>query len=213
VISALIFDFDGVIVNTEPIHHRAFQMVLEPEKMVFPWEDYVSMYIGFDDRAAFRARYKNSGKKLDERKLAELLAKKAATFQKLVQVAGVKPYDGVVELIARAREKHVPVALCSGALQSDILPVLKSIGLSDAFSFIVTADDVAESKPDPTCYRIVVSKLGIEARAGLAIEDTPAGIQSAKGAGLKVVAVTNSHGRQKLFGADRIVNSLAGFKL
>lgn len=212
-IGALIFDFDGVIVNTEPIHHRAFQDVLAPENLVMPWADYVSTYIGFDDRGAFRLRYKNSGRKLDDSKLAELISRKAETFQKLVQVAGVKAYPGVVELIAKAKEKHIPVGLCSGALKSDIMPVLATLGLRESFDRIVTAEDVAASKPDPECYRMIVSQLGVQPRTAIAVEDTPAGIQSAKGAGLKVVAVTNSHGRDKLFGADRIVVTLEGFRL
>lgn len=212
-IAGLIFDFDGVIVDTEPLHHRAFEEVLAAEKMVMPWADYISLYIGFDDRDAFRARYKNSGRKLSDAKLAELIQRKAETFQRLVHATGVKAYPGVTELIARAREKKIPLALCSGALQSDIAPVLATLGLSDAFSVVVTAEDVEASKPDPACYRLTVERLGIEARRGVAIEDTPAGIRAAKGAGLKVVAVTNSHGRDKLFGADRIVNTLEGFKL
>jgi beta-phosphoglucomutase len=211
--SALIFDFDGVIVDTEPVHYRAFQEVLEPLKLGFPWEEYVGAYIGGDDRDVFRLRYRNAGKKLDDQKLAVFIAQKAAAFQRLVHVAGVKPYPGVIELIAAAEQKKIPVALCSGALRSDIEPVLKANGLEKTFAAIVTADDVAASKPDPASYRIVVEKLGLAPRTCLAIEDTPAGIQSAKGAGLKVVAVTNSHGRDKLFGADRIVNSLVGFKL
>jgi HAD superfamily hydrolase (TIGR01509 family) len=214
-ISALIFDFDGVIADTEPIHYRAFQEVLEPEKMTFPWEEYLGMYIGFDDRDAFRERYKNSGKKVDDRKLSDLIQKKAAAFSRLVTHAGVKPYPGVVELIALAGDKKIPVALCSGALRSDIEPVLAAVGLAGAFAQVVTADDVAVSKPDPTSYKLVVQKLGrgIVARNCIAIEDTPAGIAAAKAAGLKVVAVTNSHGRDKLFRADRIVNTLVGFKL
>lgn len=211
--SALIFDFDGIIVNTEPLHYRAFQEVLEPLKLEFPWEEYVGAYIGGDDRDVFRLRYRNAGKKLGDPALAELIKKKAVAFQHLARVAGVKPYPGVTDLIAAAGEKKIPVALCSGALRSDIEPVLAANGLQKTFVAMVTADDVAASKPDPESYRLVVEKLSLPPRECLAIEDTPAGIQAAKGAGLKVVAVTNSYGRDKLFGADRIVNSLVGFKL
>ena len=216
--SAVIFDFDGVIVDTEPLHFRAFQEVLEPEKLAFPWRDYVSTYIGFDDRDAFRTRYKNAGKKLDENRLPDLVERKAKAFHSLVTMAGAKPYPGVLELIASIAGR-LPLALCSGALRSDIAPVFRTLGLETAFDVMVTADDVHASKPDPASYKLAVERLKtrfpdrkIEAKTCVAIEDTPAGIKAAKGAGLKVIAVTNSHGRDKLFDADRIVTSVAGLK-
>ncbi len=211
--TAIIFDFDGVIANSEPLHHRAFEETLAPENLVMPWKDYVGTYIGYDDRGAFRLRYKNSGRKLDDAKLAELIEKKAEAFQHLLQVTGVRPYPGVLDLIARARAKGLPVGLCTGALRSDITPILASLNIADSFACIVTAEDVSAGKPDPAGYVLAVRQLGISARTSIAIEDTPAGIEAAKGAGLKVVAVTNSYGRDKLFGADRIVATLENFRL
>jgi len=106
---------------------------------------------------------------------------------------------------------NIPLAICSGALREDILPILGKLGISDAFNEIVTADDTHISKPDPAPYKLAMQKLGVT--SGLAIEDTPAGIASAKGAGLNVLSVTNSYAAEFLTQADAVVDSLAGLTL
>ncbi len=213
-VKALVFDFDGVIADTEPLHYRAFQDVLEPEGLGYSWNEYKDQYLGFDDRDAIRHRFERAKKRLSEAQMADYLKRKATAFERLVMRGVVKPYPGVVELI-KAQAGKRPVALCSGAVRTDIVPVLKALDLQDAFQLMVTADDVAASKPDPTCYRMAVEQLGggLQAAECLAIEDTPAGIESAKGAGLRVIAVTNTYGREKLFGADRVVTTLAGLRV
>jgi beta-phosphoglucomutase len=207
---ALIFDFDGIIVNTEPLHCEAFQRVLRPLGLGFSWHDYEKDYMGSDDRDAFRDYFASVGRKVEGEELAAFIAKKAAFFIELAH--GADPFPGVVELI-RSASKEIKVGLCSGALRSDIEPVAKRLGIRDCFSTIVTADDVSRSKPDPASYRLAVERLGVRADRAIAIEDTPAGIASAKGAGLRVLAVTNSHGAEHLDGADAAVESLDGLAL
>ncbi len=211
---ALIFDFDGVIADTEPLHFRAFQEVLEPEGMGYSWKEYMDQYLGFDDRDALRHRYTRAKKKLSDEQLNDLTQRKAVAFERLVACGVVKPYPGVVDLV-KAQAGVRPVAICSGAVRSDIEPVLKALGIASHFQALVTAEDVPASKPDPTCYRLAVERLGggLVGRDCVAIEDTPAGITAAKGAGLRVIAVTNTYGRDKLFGADRVVTSLAGLRV
>lgn len=211
----VIFDFDGIIVDSEPLHYRAFQKVLEPLGAGFSWQEYVETYMGFDDRDAFREAFAVQHKPLTDEVLAGLIAAKAALFQD-VAAEGVAPYPGVVELI-RELSGSVPLALCSGALRSDIEPVLRMLSLTDAFDCMVTAEEVAASKPDPASYRLALQRLqrqfpaaGIYAAQTVAIEDTPAGIQSAKGAGLKVLAVTNSYPASCLTEADLVVAALSG---
>lgn len=213
--TAVVFDFDGVIVNTEPLHYRAFQEVLVPLGLGYPWEEYVSLYIGFDDRDAFRASFKAAGMSLDEERLCTLIRGKAAAFNRIIS-SGVDAYPGVVELI-RSLRASVPIGLCSGALRADIEPILLQLGLTGAFDVMVTADDVDVSKPDPASYRLAVQSLAaafpnnrIVAEKCIAIEDTPAGIASAMGAGLQVLAVTNSYEASVLAAAGRVVDSLAG---
>ena len=207
-LSGVIFDFDGVIVDTEPLHFEAFQLVLAASGLNFPWEEYEKHHMGSDDRDAFRDIYRNAGRPLDPAELPRLIAKKAAVFVELASSA--KPFDGVVELI-RAASAAVPTGLCSGAVRSDIEPVIARLDIARHFRAVVTAEDVHASKPDPACYRLCLEKLGVRDAAGaVAVEDTPAGIAAAKGAGLKVLAVTNSYPPQRLSGADLIVRTLHG---
>jgi HAD superfamily hydrolase (TIGR01509 family) len=210
----VVFDFDGIIVDSEPLHYRAFQKVLDPIGVGYSWQDYVDRYMGFDDRDAFREAFRVRGHTLDDGKLAELIAAKAAIFHE-VAAEGVVPYPGVVELVKSLAGK-LPLAICSGALRSDIEPVLVMLGIGDAFDCMVTAEDVAASKPDPASYRLAVQCLqksfpeaAITAAETVAIEDTPAGIASARGAGMKVLAVSNSYPAEELAAADRIVAALS----
>lgn len=207
-LSAVIFDFDGIIVDSEPMHFRAFNEVLKPFDVEIPWEDYIGTYIGFDDRDTFKCVVKANRKKIASREIHKLIEAKAEVFQRFVQNGEAKPLPGAVELI-KSLPPRLPVGLCSGALREDIDPIIGSLGIDNAFNQIVTAEDTPRSKPDSAPYRLAAEKLGLDdpSRA-VAIEDTPAGIASAQGAGLKVLAVTNSYSREHLLEADAVVDSL-----
>jgi beta-phosphoglucomutase len=213
-ITSVIFDFDGVIVDTEPLHYKAFQQLLEPMNLGYSWDEYVARYMGFDDRDAFVEAFCSRGRDIGQSELNELIGRKAQVFQDVIR-DGVTAYAGVVEVIMRLHRRHVPLAICSGALRSDIYPILETVGIADCFSLVVTAEDVKRSKPDPECYLCAFESLrnrypaqNLSPAGTLAIEDTPAGIQSALGAGLNVMAVTNSYPRTDLSHADWIVDSL-----
>jgi len=215
---AVIFDFDGVIVDTEPLHYRAFQSILEPMGLGYSWDAYVERYMGFDDRDAFVEAFREGVRELPQPELDRLIAAKAARFQEVI-AGSASPYPGVVELVT-ALSAQIPLALCSGALRCDIDPILDQLSLDRSFSVIVTADDVAASKPDPASYSLAVQRLvaafpekEIVPSLCVAIEDTPAGIASARGAGIPVLAVTNSYPASHLSGAQRIVPSLAGLAI
>lgn len=205
-ISAVIFDFDGVIVDSERLHWSAFNAVMAPRGKTISWEEYIETYIGFDDRDAFRCAFPT----LENPELAGLITAKAAAFQNLLTEGGAAALPGTVELIRHLRGK-LPIAICSGALKEDIFPILQSLGIAEAFTTIVTAEDTPISKPDPAPYRLTKERLGIT--GGLVIEDTPAGIASAHGAGLKVLAVTNSYAAEFLTAADAVVDTLEGLTL
>lgn len=217
-LTAVIFDFDGIIVDTEPIHFRAFQEVLNPMGLGYSWEEYLDLYIGFDDRDAFREVFRASGRALDDRMLADLIERKAEKFEQIVML-GVNAYPGVLELIGSLAGR-VPLALCSGALRRDIVPILGMLGIGEAFDVVITADDVEASKPDPESYALAVRRLAerftdrsITPGTCLAVEDTPAGIESASAAGLKVLAVANSYEAGRLAGAAHVADSLEGMDL
>jgi len=216
---AVIFDFDGIIVDTEPLHYKAFLSVLEPLGLGFAWEEYVATYMGFDDRDAFREAYRARGRDLDGKSLKSLVAAKSRAFLDILR-AGVEPYPGAVPMIESLHVAGVPLAISSGALLSDVAPILGGLGIDRCFPVVVTADDVRKSKPDPECYALAFLRLSRMRPArvtvperSFAIEDTPAGIRSAKGAGLRVLAVTNSYGAGELAEADWVADSLENVRI
>jgi beta-phosphoglucomutase len=217
-LKAVIFDFDGIIVDTEPIHFQAFQRVLQPLELGYSWDEYLEKYIGFDDRDAFREAFASGGKLLHDGRLSELISLKAEVFESIVR-QGVQPYPGVIELI-ESLSGSIPLALCSGALQRDIVPILEQFGLQSSFDAIVTAENVKASKPDPESYILTLQRLGevyhsttILPQECIAIEDTPAGITSASAAGMNVLAVTNSYPAERLAGARQVTDTLEGVSI
>lgn len=210
---AVIFDFDGVIVDTEPLHYAAFQRLLEPLGLGFTWEQYVETYMGFDDRDAFEEAFNGYARGLSAPELLDLIERKALIFQEIIR-DGINAYPGVVNLIRKIHNSRTPLAISSGALRSDIEPILEILGITNCFDVIVTAEDVAKSKPDPESYQLAHTRLNafhsrnLPAQQVLAIEDTPAGIASARGAGLRVLAVTNSYPAEHLSQATAITESL-----
>jgi len=211
---AVLFDFDGILVDTEPMHHRAFNEVLDPLGMEISWKEYVEIYMGFDDRDAFREAFRGKGIDLDDANLAKLVAAKSRAFQNGLR-NGVTAYPGAVPLIESLHAAGRPLALCSGALRSDIDPILAQLGVAHCFDVIVSADDVRRSKPDPESYALSFARLSqmydmllTAPEKSVAVEDTSAGIRSAKGVGLRVLAVTNSYGAGELAEADWVVGSL-----
>ncbi|MCZ7592408.1 MAG: HAD family phosphatase [Kiritimatiellae bacterium] len=217
-LQAVVFDFDGVIVDTEHLHYEAFNKILEPLGLGLTWEDYVRDLIGFDDRGAFTWTLQKAGRSASVEEVRALVERKAAIFNSMVSGGSPTPFPGSVELI-RALSGRIPLALCTGALRSDIEPIIHGLAIANAFDAIVTADDVSASKPDPMSYRLAVDLLAerynreIIHETALAIEDTPTGIASAKGAGLKVLGLTNSYDREYLDRADFVRDTLVGLNL
>lgn len=210
---AVIFDFDGVIVDTEPLHYAAFQQTLEPLGLHFTWQEYVETYIGFDDRDAFRHAFSSQAKAISHEELHQLIEQKAAVFQEVIRL-NISAYPGVIDLIHHLHTSKIPLAICSGALRADIDPILAMLDISNFFDVIVTADDVAVSKPDPECYQLAFQQLqsihsnSFSKSTTIAIEDTPAGISAATAAGLMVCAVTNSYPAARLDQATFVTDSL-----
>jgi len=213
-LKALIFDCDGVLVDTEPLHYRAFQEVLGPLGLGHSYEHYLQRYIGFDDRDAFLEAFKEGGRTIDDMILAQLIRAKERILQQMI-VRGISSFPGVVALVRDLAAHRVPLAVASGALRHEVEAFLKGLGLAEHFPVIVAANDVTRSKPDPETYLKALSRLqetiggkALEPRSCIAIEDTPAGIRAAKDAGLYGIGVTNSFASDELDTADHIVVSL-----
>lgn len=221
-LKAIVFDFDGVIVDSEPLHYRAFLRIARTLGVDFSYDEYLEKYIGYDDRDAFRAMLKLptgvEGAKADQDRVSKLVEAKADAFEAVVG-EGIETIPGTVELIREAGAA-MPIAIASGATRRDIDLILRRLGLESLFRTIVTADLVARSKPDPESYAMAVRLLG-ERHAGegispghcLSIEDTAAGIESARGAGLMTLGLASSGPAAKLHRAHRVVPSMKGVDL
>jgi beta-phosphoglucomutase len=211
---AVIFDFDGVLADSEPVHYQAFQEVLVPLRLGHSYERYLEHFIGFDDRDAFREAFREANLCLTETALADLIRAKSAAFKRIV-ARGVHPFPGAVSLVADLVRNEVPLAIASGALRQDILIILEALHLESGFAIIVAADDVKRSKPDPESYQLAYERLKdlpgkntLRRRDCLVIEDTATGIEAAKRAGLFCVAVAHTTDADSLSAADYAVNSL-----
>lgn len=211
---AIIFDFNGIIVDDEPIHFELFQQVLKEEEIRLTEEDYYSRYLGFDDRGAFTAAYREHRRPLDDHHLDRLIERKAIYYQEAIKTR-MRVFPGVKTVIPALAER-VPLAIASGALRHEIREILSSIGLVERFRTIVSAEDVRRGKPDPEIFLKALANLNaalagnspISASDCLVIEDSKEGIRGARSAGMKCLAVTNSHPADLLKGADAVVESL-----
>ena len=213
---ALIFDFDGVVVDSEPLHYQAFVMVGKSIGFAFSYDQYVAQYIGFDDRDAFRLMLAVSGEDATDDQLAELCESKQRAFDALAPLAaksGSIAIPGTLDLIDAAHAAGRPMAIASGATGADIELMLNLLERRDRFGVIVSADDVAKSKPDPATYARAAERLGVDPARCLAIEDTKAGLLSAKGAGMMTLGLTTTHDAAHLDLADRVIGDLDGVTL
>ncbi len=211
---AMIFDFDGVVVDSEPVHLACFREVLAGRGIELTGEDYYSKYLGFDDHDCFAAVLVANGRENDERQIAEMTARKSILVKK-TYTESIRPLPGAVELMRAARQAGVAMAICSGALREEIILAGKTVGAIELVDAIVAAEDVERGKPDPEGYILAIKLLGeknspIDPSTVWVVEDSPAGVEAAKGAGCNVLAVTNSYDRAALAAADRIVDSLTG---
>lgn len=210
---AIIFDFNGVLVDDEPLHLQAFQRVLKEEGISLEKKDYYARYLGMDDRGCFRAAYQEHGKPLVEATLKELIRRKAGYYRKAI-AEEIRLFPGVDKLIP-ALSAEMPLAIASGALRSEIQGILARIGLKNYFQVIVSAEDVAEGKPHPEIFIKAVALLNrnqaerpLGAAECLIVEDSKEGILGARRAGIKCLAVANSHPAGELTQADTVVKGL-----
>lgn len=215
-LDAIVFDFDGVIVDSEPLHYQAFVMVGKSIGFEFTYDQYLAQYIGFDDRDAFRLMLAVSGEEPTEQRVAELCAMKQPAFDAIVKMGAASEgiaIPGALALMDACAEAGFPIAIASGATRADIELMLELLERRALFDVIVTADDVEHSKPDPASYAMAADRLGVTAGNCLAIEDTAAGLASAKGAGLQTLGLATTGSADALSAAGRVIDDLQGVTL
>jgi HAD superfamily hydrolase (TIGR01509 family) len=214
---AIIFDCDGVIADTEPIHMAAFGRVLAEEGITLTKDDYFRHYLALDDRACFIRALSERGESRTQNEVNDLITRKSEYVEPAMQ-ADLSILPGAEQLIRSAAENY-PLAVASGALRREIEMVLKQGGLRDCFRVIVSAEDVSRSKPHPDPFIRACDLLNslsgqrIEPGQCLVVEDSIHGVRAAHLAGMRCLAVTNSYSHQQLSEADHVVASLADFSL
>ncbi|HEV2174423.1 MAG TPA: HAD family phosphatase [Nitrospira sp.] len=215
-LQALIFDFDGIIANTEPLHFAGLRQTLTEIGIELTEAEYYADYLGYDDRGCFIAALTANGRPIDPAALSRLMKRKAMAYLESVKHHQVI-FPGIPEFVRDAARSY-PLAIASGALRHEIEYILEEAGLRKDFLHIISAEDVTKGKPDPQPFLMAWKALqqqdaGLATASCLVIEDSLPGIRGAKAAGMKVLAVTNTHTVQDLHEAHAITPSLKDTRL
>ena len=216
-LQGIIFDFDGVIADSEPLHFRAFQQTLSEDGLEMSPKEYYARYLGYDDVGMFQAFGEDRGVPMDDARVAGLVTRKGQKLQAMLTTGAVL-FPGAIEFI-RSAAGAVPIAIASGALRHEIDEVVVAAGVAGLFSAIVASGDTPEGKPSPAPYSLAFERLReasatpLDPARCVAIEDSRWGLESARGAGLRCVAVTNSYPADELTGAELVVSGLKDLTL
>ncbi len=217
-LQAIIFDFDGVVADSERLHLLTYQRLLAPLNMTLDDETYYRQYLGYDDAGLFRAYATNNGLEWDDGAIADLIRAKSEKYEDLV-ARGEMLFEGAAAFIRKAAAR-VPIAVASGALTHEIESVLERANLLHAFVSVVGADQTARSKPSPDPYLEAFARIDraaayvLDPSRTVAIEDSRWGLESAAGARLRCVAVTNTYTAAELAPyAELVVSGLGALTL
>jgi beta-phosphoglucomutase-like phosphatase (HAD superfamily) len=219
-IGAVIFDFNGVLVDDERVHFELFQEVLAEEGVDITEADYYGRFLGLDDRGCFESALTEVDQPAGRDRVDALIARKARRYAE-VAARGLRFFPAAAECLAALADCW-PLAINSGALRPEIEFALDLLGRRDRVAVIVSAEDTERCKPDPQGYTLAFEALrrrggprthALTPRACLVVEDSLAGVESAKAAGMWAVGVPNTYTPEQLrrAGADEVIDGLAGF--
>ncbi len=208
-LTATLFDFNGVLVDDEHVHLEAFRDVVRPLGITISDEDYRERYLGFDDFGAFRALLSDAGYTVSQDRLKQLVNAKKPAYMKRIE-HDLRIFEGAAELVMR-RAARGPVGIVSGALAHEIDYALTRMGLAGSFEIIVSAESTRESKPDPSPYRLAKGAFAPGTRF-VTLEDSIAGVESARGAAVGCVAVAHTYSNAELraAGPEAVAADLRG---
>ncbi len=217
-LQAIIFDFDGVIANSEPLHYAAFRHVLAKESILLTESQYYTDYIGMDDKGCFAALLTRHHRTLSPDVITDLIRKKSTYFHEHI-TQSLCLFDGVVDFISMLT-KRWPLAIVSGALRNEIEVILGEAGLRDAFLSIISAEDVNEGKPNPEGFLKGLDALNrsemqsiVQPANCLVIEDSVPGVDGAQAAGMRCLAVSNTYPPEHFAQADAVTDSFAEYDI
>jgi HAD superfamily hydrolase (TIGR01509 family) len=212
VLRAIVFDFDGVIANSEPLHFRAFRDALARAGVGLTESEYYARYLGYDDVGSFTAIAADRGRAWSEAELFDLMRQKADRLEELERGHSVL-FPGAEAAIKRLAAAY-PLAIASGALRPEIVRVLERERLAEFFLALVSAEDTAASKPAPDPYlravTLLASATGTPLQPGecVAVEDSRWGLESARAAGLMTIAITHSYPADTFASAGAVIGHL-----
>lgn len=200
-LKAVLFDFNGVIINDERIHERLINELLLEENLRPKDGEFKQFCLGRNDRACLTSLLTDRGRMVTEEYLQKLIQRKAGFYRRELETLETLPiYIGLDDLLFSLRATPIKLGIVSGALYTEVELVLTKIGILEYFQVVVTGDDLQASKPEPDGYLLAVDRLNqlfpdlnLLPQECLAIEDTPAGIEAAKRAGMSVVGVANTY--------------------
>lgn len=213
---AIIFDFNGVIVDDETTHFLAFQQALAEDGLALTKEAYYGTYLGMDERTCASALLEATTGQRDPARVQRIAERKAALFASLTETRRPPLFPGVVEFVTRTSARY-HLAIASGGRRQQIELALHDTPIEKAFAVLVSAEDAAVGKPDPAIYHLALARLNgtpprpspeIQATECLAIEDSLAGIQAALAAKMKVVALATTYPPDQLAAAHLVFPSL-----
>ena len=213
-LKAVIFDFDGVITDSEVLHLRAFNKVLAKYNFQIEKKDYYTKYLGFTDNDCFEHLINDGLLKMSRQQIPALIEQKNEVFENLAKSEG-KTIEGVHEFLSMVDSNNIPLAICSGTLMTEIELILEEAKLRHYFKLIISAENVRKGKPHPEGFLLALKKLNkicknqIAEKQCIIIEDSLWGLQAAKAAGMHCIAVTNSYDAGQLSLADKIVDKLS----
>ena len=200
-LKAVLFDFNGVIINDEPIHRQLIDQILLEENLRPQPGEYRQVCLGKSSHACLTELLTRRGRVVTAPYLTQLITRKAQAYQRKLETLDKLPiYPGLEDLIFKLRVSKLKIGVVTGALRCEVEMVLNRARLAQHFDALVTGDDLSASKLEPDGYRLAVERLNqlypslnLQASECLALEDTPVGIQAAKRAGMQVVGVANTY--------------------
>ena len=207
--SAILFDFNGVIIDDEPQHCEALIATLGEYGCELDRDTYYREYLGFDDRECFRFAFARAGRPLDEPALLEVIERKNAHYERAVR-GSMRLVPGAADFIESAALDAFQLAIVSGALRREIELVLELAGLRAHFSEIVAAEDVSACKPDPQGFNRALAALALAPRRCMVIEDSLPGLAAARAAGLRCAMLATSHPEDACTDADAVWRDFTG---
>jgi len=218
---AILFDFNGVILNDEPIHFKALQEAVSCLGLELSEKDYWDKYLPFDNTECLRAICRDHAIRLSEEERDRIIGAKIESYTRRIR-EGYPLFPGASSFIETAALQY-PLALASGARREEIETTLQATGLRKHFLVIVAAEDFTLGKPHPESFLLALNKLneakgggipgGINPEECLVIEDSVGGVAGARAAGMRCLAISNSYPPEKLIEADKVVSSLESLTL